>query len=146
MSIQAYQQAAKKTANPREIEYRLFAQVTHALLSVKDTRLSDLKGFADTLDWNRRIWSALAMDCADPNNGMSEQLRAGIISLSMFVSKHTSLAIRGKEDVDTLIDINRMIMQGLSGGQAATGESPAQSMGDAAIEAGGAKPNAASAA
>ena len=119
MSIQAYQQTARKHADPRDVEYRLFAQVTRALLDVKDQRESDLKRFADTLDWNRRVWSALALDCANPDNSLPEEVRAGIISLSIFVSKHTSLAIRGQDDVDTLIDLNRTIMQGLSPSSAA---------------------------
>jgi flagellar protein FlaF len=32
MSLQAYQQAAARTENPRDAEYRLFGQVTRALL------------------------------------------------------------------------------------------------------------------
>ena len=42
-------------------------------------------------------------------------LRANIISLSIFVSKHTSAIMRENEDIQDLIDINRLIMQGLSG-------------------------------
>jgi flagellar protein FlaF len=47
---------------------------------------------------------------------MPQALRASIISLSIWVGKHTSLVIRRKEEIEPLIEINRMIMQGLSGG------------------------------
>ena len=47
---------------------------------------------------------------------VSAPLRASIVSLSIWVGKHTSLVIRGKDEIDPLIEINRMIMQGLAGG------------------------------
>ncbi len=59
------------------------------------------------------MWSAFALDCSDDTNQLPESLRASIISLSLFVSKHSSAVIRSGADMDTLIDINRMIMQGL---------------------------------
>jgi flagellar protein FlaF len=42
-------------------------------------------------------------------------MRAQFISLSLFVNRNTSEVMRGEDDFSTLIDINRMIMQGLSG-------------------------------
>jgi flagellar protein FlaF len=68
----------------------------------------------DALDWNRRLWSALATDCSDPQNGMAAPLRASIISLSLWVSRHTSAVIRREEEISDLVEINRMIMQGLA--------------------------------
>jgi flagellar biosynthesis activator protein FlaF len=112
VSVQAYQTAATRSENPRTTEYRLFAQVTRALINVSDKR-DDVRALADALDWNRRMWSAFALDCSDDTNQLPESLRASIISLSLFVSKHSSAVIRSGADMDTLIDINRMIMQGL---------------------------------
>ncbi|HEX3405708.1 MAG TPA: flagellar biosynthesis regulator FlaF, partial [Caulobacteraceae bacterium] len=34
MSLRAYQQAAQRSETPRDVEYRLFAQVTRALMDV----------------------------------------------------------------------------------------------------------------
>ena len=118
MSLQAYQQAATRAEHPRETEYRLFAQVTLALMEASKLDPLDIGGRADALDWNRRVWSVLADDCADPNNQMPAQLRASIISLSIWVGKHTSAVIRREEEIEPLIEINRMIMQGLAGGGA----------------------------
>ena len=116
MSLQAYQQAATRAENPREMEYRLFAQVTRALMDAAKLDPTDLRGRMDALDWNRRLWSTLATDCGQPDNAMTPQLRASIISLSIWVGKHTSLVIRNREDFEPLIEINRMIMQGLAAG------------------------------
>jgi flagellar protein FlaF len=119
MSLQAYQQAATRAENPRETEYRLFAQVTLALIEASKLDPLDIGGRADALDWNRRVWSVLGDDCANRDNQMPAQLRASIISLSIWVGKHTSAVIRREEEIEPLIEINRMIMQGLSGGGAA---------------------------
>ena len=116
MSLQAYQQAATRAENPRDMEYRLFAQVTRALMDAAKLDPTDLRGRMDALDWNRRLWSTLATDCGQPDNAMTPQLRASIISLSIWVGKHTSLVIRNQEDFEPLIEINRMIMQGLAAG------------------------------
>ena len=115
MSIKAYHQTARRKENPREIEYRLFAQVTSALTEAQKTGKSDLPKLIDALDWNRRVWSAMSLDCASPDNALPAMLRANIISLSIFVSKHTSAIMRDDEDIQDLIDINRLIMQGLAG-------------------------------
>lgn len=119
MSLQAYQQAATRAESPREMEYRLFAQVTRALIEASQLDRSEVSKRADALDWNRRMWATLGADCSDPGNQLPPQLRASFISLSIWVGKHTTLVIRNQEDFEPLIDVNRMIMQGLAGGSAA---------------------------
>lgn len=114
MGLQAYKQAAQRAENPREAEYRLFGQVTRALMDVAGAE-ADFKGRVDALDWNRRLWSALATDCAEPTNVLPAPLRAQIISLSLWVGRHTSAVIRREDEIEPLIEVNRMMMQGLSG-------------------------------
>ncbi|ATQ43453.1 flagellar biosynthesis regulator FlaF [Caulobacter mirabilis] len=115
MSLQAYQQAAARSENPRDAEYRLFGQVTRALLDAAAKPPGDIQGRIHALDWNRRLWSTLATDCADSSNVLPDALRAQIISLSLWVSRHTSAVIRKEESIDDLIEINKIMMQGLSG-------------------------------
>ncbi|WP_296599251.1 flagellar biosynthesis regulator FlaF [Phenylobacterium sp.] len=121
MSLQAYQQAATRAENPRDMEYRLFAQVTRALMEASKLDRTEVAKRVDALDWNRRLWSTLGADCARTGNQLPAPLRASIISLSIWVNKHTTLVIRNQEDFEPLIEINRMIMQGLAaqGSQAA---------------------------
>jgi len=45
---------------------------------------------------------------------MPEAARAQIISLSLWVNRHTSAVMRREEEIEPLIDINRIIMQGLA--------------------------------
>ena len=115
MSLQAYKAASTRAESPREAEYRLFGQVTRALMHASTLDKTKFAERMDALDWNRRLWSTLGTACSDPNNGLPQALRAQIISLSLFVAKHTSVVARGEDDFNTLIDLNRMMMQGLSG-------------------------------
>ncbi len=114
MSLQAYQQAATRVESPRETEYRLFAQVTLALIEAARSDPGDLAARLDPLDWNRRVWTVLADACASSDNMLPAQLRASIISLALWVSRHTSAVIRKEEEIQPLIDVNRIIMQGLN--------------------------------
>ncbi|MDP1914374.1 flagellar biosynthesis regulator FlaF [Brevundimonas sp.] len=115
MSLQAYKTAAARAETPREMEYRLFGQVTRALMHASTLESSEIAARIDALDWNRRLWSALATDCSDPDNAMVPALKAQIISISLFVSRHSSAIMRGEDDFEALIDINKMVMQGLAG-------------------------------
>ncbi|MGH7027531.1 flagellar biosynthesis regulator FlaF [Brevundimonas sp.] len=115
MSLQAYKTAATRAEAPRDMEYRLFGQVTRALMHAATVDKSDIATRIDALDWNRRMWSALSTACSEPSNAMPQALRAQIISLDLFINRHTSAVMRGEDDFETLIDINRMIMQGLAG-------------------------------
>jgi flagellar biosynthesis activator protein FlaF len=115
MSLRAYQQAAQRAETPRDVEYRLFSVVTRALLDVQSKPRSDVRAWIGALHWNRRLWAQLADDCAQPDNALPEGTRAQIISLSLFVHRTTSQVMRQESDIDTLIDLNRTMMQGLSG-------------------------------
>ena len=114
MSLRAYQRAATQSETPRETEYRLFAQVTLALMEAAKADPNDVAVRLDALDWNRRVWTVLGEDCANPANGLPGPLRASIISLAMWVSRHTGAVIRGQEEIEPLIEVNRLIMQGLA--------------------------------
>ena len=119
MSIQAYQNAAKKTEGPRQTEYRAFAVATRGLIDAAGLPETDVGRRAEALAANRRLWSLLAADCAAEGNALPQGLRAQIISLSIFVDRHSSAVMRNGATLDVLIDINRTIMQGLAPAQAA---------------------------
>ena len=118
MSFEAYAQASQRVENPRDAEYRLFGQVTRALMEADQAPPEDFAARIRALDWNRRLWSTLATDCADEANAMPPQARAQIISLSLWVSRHTSAVMRKEEQISDLVEINRIVMQGLAGAPA----------------------------
>jgi len=112
MPVQAYQRAQRAAENPRSAEYRLFGQVTGALIEAQS---AGAKGatLIDAIDWNRRLWSTLPVDCMDDSNRLPKPLRAQIVSLSIWVTKYSSQVMQTGAPLEPLIDINRTIMQGL---------------------------------
>ena len=114
MSLKAYQKAQSSAEQPRDTEYRLFAQVTLALIEANKTGRANIPALIDAVDWNRRLWSALASDCASSGNKLPDVLRAQIISLSLWVSRFSSEAIGIGASLEPLIDVNKSIMAGLS--------------------------------
>ncbi|MBU6445178.1 MAG: flagellar biosynthesis regulator FlaF [Alphaproteobacteria bacterium] len=114
MSHQAYKSAQRITEDPRNTEYRLFGQVTGALI---DAQQKGIKGgpLAEAVDWNRRLWGTLAADCMDDRNRLPKEVRAQIVSLSLWVTRYSKQVTRTGASMDPLIEVNRTIMQGLSG-------------------------------
>lgn len=117
MTLQAYQNVQLAVEDPRSTEYRLFGQVTGALLDAKNANAQGTP-LVEAIDWNRRMWRMLAADCMDDRNALTEDLRAKIVSLSLWVSKYSRQVTRERASLDPLIEVNRTIMQGL---QAHTG-------------------------
>src|ERR1700750_2724306 len=96
MSLQAYKNAQAATENPRMTEYRLFGQVTVWLLDVQSTGAVGTR-LVEAIDWNRRMWRTLAADCMDDRNALTEDVRAKIISLSLWVAKYSRSVTREKD-------------------------------------------------
>lgn len=113
MSLQAYQKTQRSTEHPRDTEYRLFAQVTQALIEANKQGRANLPMLVDALDWNRRLWSTLAADCASETNQLPPALRAQFISLSLWVSRFSSDVAASGGSLEPLIDVNKSIMGGL---------------------------------
>ncbi|HWA30791.1 MAG TPA: flagellar biosynthesis regulator FlaF [Rhizomicrobium sp.] len=114
MTHKAYQNAQASTEDPRAIEYRLFGQVTGALIDAQKNHASG-GPLAEAIDWNRRLWRTLASDCLDDRNQLPKEVRAQIVSLSLWVSKYSKQVQRTGAPMDPLIEVNRTIMQGLQG-------------------------------
>lgn len=114
MSLQAYQRAVEQAEGPKQTEFRLFGLVTRALMDAAEKDAADFSGRIRALHWNRRLWTALAADCSNPKNALPVPLRASIISLGMWVDRHTSQVMARKAEIQPLIDVNRSIMQGLA--------------------------------
>ena len=112
MSLKAYKATQAATEDPRLTEYRLFGQVTGALLNAKQSNAVGTP-LVEAVDWNRRMWRTLAADCMDDRNKLTQDVRAKIISLSLWVAKYSRNVTRNKASLDPLIEINRNIMQGL---------------------------------
>ncbi|SFE85250.1 flagellar protein FlaF [Sulfitobacter brevis] len=125
MSVAAYKRTISHTEAPRQIERRLLAQVTSELeqqyraFDEAEQRFDRLQLLADglrhTLWKNQMIWMTFKMDLSSKDNKMTPDLRASLLSLAIWVDKHTQGVMAGGKTVRPLIDINRSIIDGLGG-------------------------------
>ncbi|NHX28379.1 flagellar biosynthesis regulator FlaF [Escherichia coli] len=113
---QAAYGAARQTAikTPRSIEYETFAQVTARLRSAAAGN-GGFPALVSALHENSRLWILLATDVSGGDNALPAALRARIFYLARFTREHTRKVLTGKDSADVLIEINTVIMRGLSG-------------------------------
>lgn len=114
MTLTAYQRTQSISESPRSMERRLVAHVTGRMTSARDSGQLGVE-LVDVLHHNREMWQAFSAMCAAPGNGLPPALRAGIISLALWVDRHSTAVIAGKETIDALIEVNRTIGEGLNG-------------------------------
>jgi flagellar protein FlaF len=111
MSISAYRRRQEMAEKPRELERRAFSIVIGKLVGAKD------KGGAPLIDacyLNYRLWSTLQADLALPENSLPVELKARLLSLSLWVQRYTHDVMRGTASADPLITVNKNILEGLT--------------------------------
>ncbi len=68
----------------------------------------------DALFYLRRLWMIFIDDLNDPHNELPEQLRAGIVSIGIWMMKEIDRVRGGQtEDLTPMIEINKLIRDGL---------------------------------
>lgn len=110
----AYARPEAPGRSPRALEYELLARATKALSTARADGASHAQVLA-ALNENQRLWSTLAADVAEPENGLPQQLRAQLFYLYEFTALHSRAVRDKKASVEVLIDINTAVMRGLRG-------------------------------
>ena len=112
--IEAYAQTQKSSMPPREVEAMAF---TKAAIMLQDAKkdLDDYDTYAAALKFNQLLWTIIQADIIDEANQLPDQLKANILSLSIFVDKQTVTALSDTDaqHLDSLIDINKNLAEGL---------------------------------
>jgi flagellar biosynthesis activator protein FlaF len=112
----AYARPEAPQRNPRAVEYDLLARTTKALAQAAAGKSDGFfPALVTALDDNQRLWSTLAADVAEPENGLPAKLRAQLFYLYEFTTQHSRAVRDGKASVEVLIDINTAVMRGLRG-------------------------------
>lgn len=112
--LKAYAQTQKSSLSPREIEAMAFTKAALTLAEAKD-RLEDYDTYASALKFNQLLWTIIQADIIDTKNKLPAQLKANILSLSIFVDRQTIKALANvkAENLDLLININKNLAEGL---------------------------------
>jgi flagellar protein FlaF len=97
----------------RGTEYEAFAKITHRLKMAAQQNRIGFAALAQALHENRRLWTILAADVAEPGNSLPGDLRARIFYLAEFTAQYSSKVLTEGADPDVLVDINTAVMRGL---------------------------------
>lgn len=111
----AYQQTAKKTANPRELEASLLSKSAAQLQRIKDdwdNKKSELEG---ALTYNRKLWTVFLTSVTKDENPLPIAIKQNVANLGIFVMNQTItvLARPAPEKLSVLININQELAAGL---------------------------------
>ena len=112
--VGAYQQQQKRNLSPREVEAMAF---TKAALLLEDAKklTGNIEEYSKALRFNHLLWTIIQADLTEPDNELPPEIKANVMSLSIFVDKQTTKALRSSNgaDLDVLININRNLAAGL---------------------------------
>jgi len=111
----AYARPEAPARTSRSVEYDLLARTTQRLSLAWTRRKDDFPAFVEALSDNMRLWSTLALDVAQPENGLPSALRAQLFYLYQFTTEHSRAVLKGAASVEVLVDINTAVMRGLRG-------------------------------
>lgn len=112
---QAYAPARLQLRTGRSTELQIFGETTARLQTAAAASPPDFPALAAAVHDNRHLWTLLAVDVADPDNGLQPMLRAQIFYLAEFTAIHSGKVLKNEADVQVLIAINKAMMRGLNG-------------------------------
>ncbi|MEA1937630.1 MAG: flagellar biosynthesis regulator FlaF [Pseudomonadota bacterium] len=110
MPINSYVKTQDYSGNPRATEYRALALVTGRLIEAKERGGRTL---IEALFANQNLWTLFQADLAGSGNGLPPSLKAQLLSLSIWVQRFSSKVMKGEASADSLIEVNKAIMDGL---------------------------------
>jgi flagellar biosynthesis activator protein FlaF len=111
MSITAYRRRQEAAEKPRELERRAFSIVIGKLAGAKE---AGGRSLIDACYLNYQLWSTLQADLVLQENALPVDLKARLISLSLWVQRYTPAVMSGAASLDPLIAVNKNILEGLS--------------------------------
>ena len=112
----AYQQVARQTTNPRDLEANLLSKSASNLQRLRDEwDTLPRNELTSALLFNRRLWTVFMTSVTRDDSPLPEDIRQNIANLGIFIMKQ-SLALQASpvpEKLDVLININRQLAAGL---------------------------------
>lgn len=119
MGIKSYEQVERQIEDPKVSEAKVMLTVTKGLeRHAEEGRYSEqLKYY---LVKNQQMWVRMRNDVASEDNKLPTRVKAQLLSLALWVERHTAVVLTGQGEVSDLIDVNRSISDGLMGKKVVT--------------------------
>ena len=110
---QAYRSSQRLGSNARESEAQALLEAARRLDAAIGNE--DRNAYRAALRLNWRLWTIIQADVAGDDSPLPDEIRQNILSLSVFIDKHTvnALAEPNGRKLRVLIEINRNIAAGL---------------------------------
>ncbi|MGQ0674910.1 MAG: flagellar biosynthesis regulator FlaF [Rhodospirillales bacterium] len=118
----AHHAAQASNAKAQSTEALALIEAARRLNAARDAVETNVESYRESLRLNWRLWTIIQCDVASAENNLPDELKANIVSLSIFVDRQTLDALNAPaaSKLGILIDINRNVAAGL----AARPESP----------------------
>ena len=113
LAQRGYAGHARQIKSARATEYEAVSRISHRLRRAAMNRRSDYPEFVAALSENRKLWTTFAIDVAQPENALPQDLRARLFYLAEFTEAETKRILKGSGDVAALIEVNAALLQGL---------------------------------
>ena len=110
---EGYGRNAAPIKSPRAAEFEAIARISHRLRNAAKNKTKNFPEFVAALNDNSRLWTTLAVDVAQTENELPQDLRARLFWLAEFNTHETRRILKGQGDVGILIEINAAVLQGL---------------------------------
>ena len=124
MNSSPYRKNQIASETPRQVERHAMALITGRMHAAREQQ--DMQAMIAACYENEKLWTIFLADLADPGNAFPDELKAKLISLALWVKRHTSQVMQGRASADSLISVNRVIMEGLAGDGVMAAGMPAQ--------------------
>ncbi len=113
-AFQAYQKTCKSTPGGNSTLAQALTKAAR-LLDRADPAAADGNEYVDALMFNRTLWTIIQADVTDDNNALPDDIKANILSLSLFVDRKTyeAAANPSRDGLVAMININRNMAEGL---------------------------------
>lgn len=85
------------------------------LLEEAKGQMENRDALSQALRFNHLLWTIIQADIVEPENLLPDEIKANVMSLSIFVDKQTIKALKARQPdlLDALININRNLAAGL---------------------------------
>ena len=112
--IATYEQVILSALSQREIDGLAFAKAVFGLEEASKA-VDDYDAYASALKFHQMLWTFIQADVAADGNGLPDDLKTNILSLSIFVDSQTIMALAepNAEHLHSLIAIDKSIASGL---------------------------------
>lgn len=114
MGARAYQRTMESIADPKVSEARVISAVTKGLERYAAEGRNSVP-LREYLVKNQRLWVTLRNDLASSGNSLPTDLKARLVSISLWVDRQTSAFLTGHGGIEELVAVNRSLAAGLNG-------------------------------